>query len=54
MAGTSDKYSDDYVAEILQKDAKATSKEYKDLGMSAFLPKRYGRSSPCLTLLAVR
>ena len=33
--------ADDYVAELLKQDAKASSIRYSALGLEAFLPRRY-------------
>ena len=35
---------DDYVANLLKNDAKASSKKYTMVGLEAFLPKRYAFS----------
>ena len=36
-----DHLSDDYVAELLAKDAKASTAKYSSYGLHALLPKRY-------------
>ncbi|KAF2104884.1 hypothetical protein NA57DRAFT_51678 [Rhizodiscina lignyota] len=41
-----DDLSDDYVASLLKKDAKAKSKDYSFVGLSAFLPKRPTSHAP--------
>lgn len=35
-----DELSDNYVAELLKKDAKASSARYASVGLQAYLPKR--------------
>lgn len=41
-----DDLSDDYVADLLKKDAKSKSKDYSFVGLSAFLPKRPTTQAP--------
>jgi hypothetical protein len=43
MAGDID--NDDYVANLLKADAQKTAKQYKMVGMDAFLPSRYVAAS---------
>ena len=40
-----EKFSDDYVASLLAKDAKDRSIKYSSYGLGALLPKRYAISS---------
>ncbi|KAI9841294.1 MAG: hypothetical protein M1837_000780 [Sclerophora amabilis] len=43
---TEDRVSDDYVAELLKKDAKDTNVKYSALGLQAFVPKRPTTNAP--------
>lgn len=42
----SDDFSDDYVAELLKRDAKAKNKEYSFVGLSAFRPSKPSSNAP--------
>lgn len=38
-----DHFSDDYIAKLLAKDAKASTAKYSSYGLNALLPKRYAQ-----------